>query len=127
MGGCIEGMKFYPDYYGLEMIIASSFRIKSHNSIFGNYHQFKDNDRLTDNDLKYRFIKMMNGADSIELYEIEHTFIYERDDKVIDNIRKTVIDYEQKVIERAEELERARMKEEEAQRLLLEAEGLKNK
>jgi len=93
-------------------------------SIFGNYHQFKNNERLTDNDLKFRFIKMVNGIDSTGLYEIEHTFIYERNDKVINNIRKTVIDYEQKVIERAKKLERARMKEEEAQKLLMEAEGL---
>ena len=36
-----------------------------------------------------------------------------------------VSDYEQKVVERAKELERARIKEEEAQKLLMEAEGLK--
>jgi hypothetical protein len=96
-------------------------------SIFGNYHQFKDNERLADNDLKYRLIKMYNGIDSIELHKIEHTFIYERDNKVINNIRKEVSDYEQRVVERAKELERARMKELEAQKLLMEAEGLKNK
>ena len=96
-------------------------------SIFGNYHQFKDNESLTDNDLKYRWIKMYNGVDSIGLYKIEHTFIYERNDKVINNIRKVVNDYEQNVIKRAKELERARIKEEEAQKLLMEAEGLKNK
>ena len=96
-------------------------------SVFGNYFQFNDNERLTDNDLKYRFIKMINGVDSTELYNIEHTFIYERDEKVIDNIRKTVVDYEQKIIEHAEVLERARMKEDKAKKLLMEAEELKNK
>ena len=96
-------------------------------SLFGNYHQFKDNERLTDNDLKYRWIKMYNGIDSIELYKIEHSFVYERDNRVINNIRKEVSDYEQRVVERAKELERARMKEKEAQKLLIEADGLINK
>ena len=32
MGCYVEGMKIYPDYYGLEMIIALSFRIKSRNA-----------------------------------------------------------------------------------------------
>ena len=96
-------------------------------SVYSNYYQFKDNDTLTDNDLKYRLIKMYNGVDSTMLYKIEHTFIYERDNKAISNIRKAVINYEQGIIERAKKLERARMKEEEAQRLLDEAEGLKNK
>ena len=96
-------------------------------SLFGNYHQFKNNIRLTDNDLKYRWIKMYIGIDSIELHKIEHAFVYERDNKVINNIRKTVSDYEQRLVERAKVLERARMKDEEAQKLLMEAEVLKNK
>jgi hypothetical protein len=96
-------------------------------SLFGNYYQFRANEWLADNDLKFRLIKMYNGVDSDELYKIERTFIYERNNKTISNIRKVVVEYEQKVIERAKELERARMKEEEAQKLLEEAEGLKNK
>jgi hypothetical protein len=28
----VEGMKIYPDYYGLEMIIAVAFRVQSHNA-----------------------------------------------------------------------------------------------
>ena len=70
---------------------------------------------------------MYNGVDSTMLYKIEHTFIYERDNKVISNIRKAVNNYEQGVIERAKELKRSRMKEEEAQKLLIEVEGLRNK
>lgn len=96
-------------------------------SAFGNYSQHKTNKRLTDNDLKFRLIKMHNGIDSAGLYTIEYLFIYERDNKAINNIRKTVAGYEQKVIERAQELERARIKEEEAQELIQEAERLKSK
>jgi len=32
MGGTVEGMNIYPDYYGLEMIIAIAFRIQSRNT-----------------------------------------------------------------------------------------------
>jgi hypothetical protein len=28
----VEGMKIYPDYYGLEMVIAIAFRVQSHNA-----------------------------------------------------------------------------------------------
>lgn len=96
-------------------------------SIFGNYHQYDTNQRLMDNDLKFRLIKMWNGINVAELLDLETRFVYERDNKTISNARKAVIKYEQDVAERAAELERARMKEEEAQKLLHEAEGLKNK
>jgi hypothetical protein len=32
MSCTVEGMKIYPDYYGLEMIIALAFRVQSHNA-----------------------------------------------------------------------------------------------
>ncbi|MDR2947611.1 MAG: hypothetical protein LBV71_00230 [Prevotella sp.] len=32
MSCTVEGMKIYPDYYGLEMIIAIAFRVQSHNA-----------------------------------------------------------------------------------------------
>lgn len=32
MGGTVEGGQVYPDYYGLEMIIAVAFRVQSVNS-----------------------------------------------------------------------------------------------
>jgi hypothetical protein len=32
MSCTVEGMKIYPDYYGLEMIIAVAFRVQSHNA-----------------------------------------------------------------------------------------------
>jgi hypothetical protein len=32
MSCTIEGMRIYPDYYGLEMIIALVFRVQSHNA-----------------------------------------------------------------------------------------------
>jgi hypothetical protein len=32
MSGTVEGMTIYPDYYGLEMIVAVAFRVQSHNA-----------------------------------------------------------------------------------------------
>jgi hypothetical protein len=38
MSCTVEGMIIYPDYYGLEMIIAVAFRVQSHNAeIFRNW------------------------------------------------------------------------------------------
>ncbi|WP_165041377.1 virulence RhuM family protein [Dysgonomonas sp. ZJ709] len=38
MSGTVEGLKVYPDYYGLEMIIAVVFRVKSEKAeVFRNW------------------------------------------------------------------------------------------
>ncbi len=38
MSCTVEGMRIYPDYYGLEMIIALAFRVQTHNAkIFRNW------------------------------------------------------------------------------------------
>ncbi len=38
MSCTVEGMKIYPDYYGMEMIIAVAFRVQSHNAeVFRNW------------------------------------------------------------------------------------------
>ncbi len=38
MSCTVEGMKIYPDYYGLEMVIAVVFRVQSHNAeVFRNW------------------------------------------------------------------------------------------
>jgi predicted transcriptional regulator len=38
MSGTVEGMTIYPDYYGLEMVIAIAFRIQSKNAgVFRKY------------------------------------------------------------------------------------------
>ena len=33
MSCIVEGQKVYPEYYGLEMVIAVAFRVKSHNTM----------------------------------------------------------------------------------------------
>lgn len=83
------------------------------------------NDSLSDNDLKYRYVKMYNGIDSTDVYRLEDIFVYKRNKKVIGQIREDVQNYERSVIEQAQRLEQAKIKEEEAERLKNEAEKLK--
>ena len=86
----------------------------------------KENKRLSDNDIKYRYIKAANGINPEELYKLENVFHYNRDKKIIKEIRQNVEDHERRVKEQAENLERARLKEVQAEKLRLEAEKLKS-
>ena len=85
--------------------------------LVGNAYQFKQNLNLSDNDLKYRFIKMYGGISSNELDTLEVVFHRDRDKTVIRNIRNEVEDFEYRIRVRAEKLERARLLQQEAERL----------
>lgn len=85
------------------------------------------NSQLADNDLKYRYVKAFSKIDTISVYKLEDIFEYNRNSKAIIEIRKSVEQYEQDVIDRARRLEQANLKEEEAQRLQNEASKLKSK
>lgn len=94
-------------------------------SLILNYNQKQENDRLADNDLKYRFIKASNRVDSIKLSELENIFVYNRSEKAIKELKDRVIAYEKALLEQARKLEQANLKEQEAERLKQEAEELK--
>lgn len=94
-------------------------------SLVSNIYQWKENTKLSNNDIKYRYIKAWEGINAKDLYSLETIFEYEPDKAKQKSLRKSVEDYERKVRERAAELERARLKEEEAKCLLEEAEKLK--
>ena len=96
-------------------------------SLFFHYRQREVINNLSDNDLKYRYIKAFNKADSVSVYKLEDIFEYNRDSKVIKEIRESVERYEQEVIDRAKRMEQAKLKEEEAKRLQNEASKLKSK
>lgn len=85
------------------------------------------NTQLADNDLKYRYVKAFSKTDTSSIYKLEDVFEYNRNSKVIREIRKSVEQYEQDVTDRARRLEQAKLKEEEAQRLQNEASKLKSK
>lgn len=96
-------------------------------SLFFHYKQREVINNLSDNDLKYRYIKAFNKADSVSVYKLEDVFEYNRDSKVIKEIRQSVEKYEQDVIDKARRMEQAKLKEEEAERLQNEASKLKSK
>lgn len=77
--------------------------------LVGNVYQFKRNMDLSDNDLKYRLIKMYGGVSGNELDTLEVVFHRDRDKTVIRNIRNEVEDFEYRTRVRAEKLERARL------------------
>jgi hypothetical protein len=94
-------------------------------SLLYNIHQYRENKRLDDSDIKYRYIKAANGINPDGIYKLENLFHYNRDKKTIKEIRQNVQDHERRVKERAENLERARLKETQAEKLRMEAEELK--
>lgn len=94
-------------------------------SLFFHYRQREVINNLSDNDLKYRYIKAFNKADSVSVYKLEDVFEYNRDSKVIKEIRESVEQYEQDVFDKARRMEQAKLKEEEAKRLQNEASKLK--
>ena len=94
-------------------------------SLVLNYKQKQINDHLSDNDIKYRYIKAFNSADSIRISQLEDIFEYNCNPTAIKDLRQKVKDYEQAVLEEARRLEQARLKEAEAERLKQEAEKLK--
>lgn len=96
-------------------------------SLFFHYRQREVINNLSDNDLKYRYIKAFNKADSVSIYRLEDIFEYNRNSKVIKEIRQSVEQYEQDVIDRARRMQQAKLKEEKAERLQNEASKLKLK
>jgi hypothetical protein len=79
-------------------------------SFGGNIWQLNRNSELKDNDLKYRYIKSINGINPENLYKLEDIFQYNRDKKLIKEIRENVEQYEREVKEVAEKIERERLK-----------------
>ncbi len=94
-------------------------------SLFGNYNQYQENSRLTDNDLKYRFVKMKNGILPDEITRLENFFYYPDSAYVVSNIRKSVIDYEHRMQEQARKQEQKKQNEETIRKLDKEIDQLK--
>lgn len=86
-------------------------------SLFENYNQYQENSRLTDNDLKYRFVKMKNGILPDEITRLENFFYYPDSASVVKNIRRSVIDYEHRLKEQARKQEQKKQNEETIHRL----------
>ena len=89
------------------------------------YRISKNNRLLAVNDLKYRYVKMCGKIGEKELMELETIFWDEQHTAIRDTVRNQVERYEEAVRRRAEQLERATVKERKAKKLLEEAIKLK--
>ncbi len=83
------------------------------------------NQQLTVNDLKYRYVKMCGKIGEKELTELETIFWDEQHTAIRDTVRNQVERYEEAVRRRAEQLERATVKERKAKKLLDDVKRLK--
>ena len=89
------------------------------------YRISENNRLLAANDLKYRYVKMCGKIGEKELTELETVFWDEQYRNLRDTVRNQVERYEEAVRRRAEQLERATIKERKAKKLLDEAEYLR--
>lgn len=80
-------------------------------SFVGNIYQWKETIKLSNNDIKYRYIKVRQGIVSKDLYNLETLFKYEPDKTKQESLHQSIENYECKIQERAAELERDRLKE----------------
>lgn len=82
------------------------------------YRISENNRLLAANDLKYRYVKMRGKIGEKELTELETVFRDEQYTAIRDTVRNQVERYEEAVRRRAEQLERATVKERKAKKLL---------
>lgn len=80
--------------------------------------------QLQDGDIKYRYILMKGKADGSCLDLLETNFSRERDNAFIRSLTDSVMDFEYRSQKQAEALERARLLNEQAEQLKIEADKL---
>ena len=66
-------------------------------SIWGNLTQWREHQDWEEADLKYRALKMVLPSDDPNIRYIEKHFNVQRDENVIDNVRKRIVAYEDSV------------------------------
>ena len=91
------------------------------------YWTAKPNYDRIDNDLKYRYLKMIGEATPERIAELEEIFELHRDNAKIREMKKDIEEYERTIQHKAQLEEQARFKEREAERLNENASRLKNK
>lgn len=97
------------------------------NSVCCNIYQFSANNRLNNNDIKFRYIKAFGEITPENLLKLEIIFEYEPDKQKQRSLRQMVEEHEQRIEQRARYLEQARQKEAQAEQLQREAEQIKFK
>lgn len=82
---------------------------------------------MSDNDIKFHYIKAFGEITPENLLKLETIFEYEPDKQKQRSLRRMVEEHEQRVAQRARDLEQARLKEAQADQLRKEAEHIKQK
>ena len=96
-------------------------------SVCYSVYQFSANSRLSNNDIKFRYIKAFGEITSENQLKLETIFEYEPDKQKQRSLRRMVEEHEQRIEQRARDLEQARLKEAQAKQLHKEAESIKQK
>lgn len=96
-------------------------------SVSYNIYQLAANSRLSDNDIKFRYIKAFGEITPENLLKLETIFEYEPDKQKQRFLRRMVEEHELRVEQRARDLEQARLKEAQAEQLRKEAKSIKQK
>jgi len=96
-------------------------------SLACNINQHIENNRLVNNDIKYRYVKMAGGASRANLFVLEGVFNEKSSKKIQEKYINQVVDFETRVQQRAEEIEQANLKEERAKKLLNESEQIRKR
>lgn len=109
------------------VIALVSLGVALFSSVSYNVYQFSANSRLSDNDIKFRYIKAFGEITPENLLKLETIFEYEPDKQKQRSLRRMVEEHEQRVEQRARDLEQARLKEAQADQLRKEAEHIKQK
>ncbi len=92
-----------------------------------NIIQYKENKRLHNNDLKYRYIKVYGGLDPEKMHFLEQVFNNDANEEERKKQTNNVIELEEEVEKRAREIEEAISKEQQGKQLIKEAEKLRNR
>ncbi len=86
-----------------------------------------EKNRFKNNDIKYRYVKMAGGANKANLLVLESVFNDKSSKEIQEKYRAQVVDFETKVQQRAEEIEQANLKEQQAKKLLNESEQIRKR
>ncbi len=96
-------------------------------SLACNINQHFENNRLVNNDIKYRYVKMAGGASRANLAVLESVFNEKSSTKIQEKYINQVVDFETRVQQRAEEIEQANLKEQQAKKLLNESKQIRRR
>ena len=96
-------------------------------SLTCNLIQVNENNRLQNNDWKYRSIKAFGGVDSDKIRLLEDVYNDEADQDTLQKNLTKLIDFENELAQRAADIDLAQQKEESAKQLMNEAEKIRKK